>query len=273
MLLHYWTNFEFWTGIWVLHQGVYDNSAWPSSPIASPCHLHQFPFWSWGNIWFDHLGARASCCCGFWHLPPSSGKILCGIYSIQSSWMDLTNSYDKRIDHDSSVSLAINGLSLQTEEVWWSWSGTFSSFASCRGAEVVAQAICNRSSFSHLIFCSFSSASAFFCANDRRVLLHHLFHSNWRGLHQAIYLITNFCMKSLWPPKGCSKCINNLDFGSVSRTFVTTFPANLFMIPPPIHPIHWLKSWECQVIINRYILMLLTQQWSVRVQYRYSVSF
>ena len=130
MLLHYWTNFEFWTEIWVLHQGVYDNSAWPSSPIASPCHLHQFPFWSWGNIWFDHLGARASCCCGFWHLPPSSGKILCGIYSIQSSWMDLTNSYDKRIDHDSSVSLAINGLSLQqTEEVWWSWSGTFSSFA------------------------------------------------------------------------------------------------------------------------------------------------
>ena len=85
---------------------------------------------------------------------------------------------------------------------------------SCRGISV-APAICNRSSsFSHLIFCSFSSASAFFCANDRRVLLHHLFHSNWRGLHQAIGfkkgLITNFCMKSLWPPKGCSKCINNL---------------------------------------------------------------
>ena len=34
-----------------------------------------------------------------------------------SKQLDLTKSYDKRIDHDSSVSLAINGLSLQTEEV------------------------------------------------------------------------------------------------------------------------------------------------------------
>ena len=48
------------------------------------------------------------------HLPV---KFFAASIQFKAVGLDLTNSYDKRIDHDSSVSLAINGLSLQTEEV------------------------------------------------------------------------------------------------------------------------------------------------------------